>query len=272
MKRVENLNAPSLSGFLIAAAMGLIAFAVAKVIGGFDYTTSGFFGLLVFIGAALFLVIPWGARERIPTAAGDASHAPAPVAEAAPAAAKVSAGAKAAYAAVAPVAAASAAAAPAAAAKPAKAEKAAAGDVAVMEAPAKAAKPAKAPAAAKAEAAAAKPAAKTAAKASAKAEAAAPAVGEGTKPKALKAPRKGQADDLKQIEGIGPALEKLCNELGIYHFDQIAGWGVDEVAWMDTNLKGFKGRVSRDRWVAQAKLIGEVGMEEFLRRAKTNDY
>ena len=82
MKRVENLNAPSLSGFLIAAAMGLIAFAVAKVIGGFDYTTSGFFGLLVFIGAALFLVIPWGARERIPTAAGDASHAPAPVAEA----------------------------------------------------------------------------------------------------------------------------------------------------------------------------------------------
>ena len=63
-----------------------------------------------------------------------------------------------------------------------------------------------------------------------------------------------------------------CHELGIYHFDQIASWGAAEVAWMDSNLKGFKGRVTRDKWVAQAKLIGEVGMEEFLRRAKTNDY
>ncbi|NBO20832.1 MAG: NADH-quinone oxidoreductase subunit E, partial [Rhodobacteraceae bacterium] len=79
-------------------------------------------------------------------------------------------------------------------------------------------------------------------------------------------------DDLKAIEGIGPALEALCHELGIFHFDQIATWGADEIAWMDTNLKGFKGRVSRDKWVAQAKLIIEVGMEEFLRRAKTNDY
>jgi NADH-quinone oxidoreductase subunit E len=92
------------------------------------------------------------------------------------------------------------------------------------------------------------------------------------KPAGLSAPRGGAADDLKTLEGVGPAMEKLLHELGIYHFDQIAGWGPAEVAWMDGNLKGFKGRVSRDKWVAQAKLIGEVGMEEFLRRAKTNDY
>ncbi len=99
----------------------------------------------------------------------------------------------------------------------------------------------------------------------------APAEG-GARPAALAAARGGAADDLKKIEGIGPALEKLCHELGIFHYDQIAAWGAAEVAWMDGNLKGFRGRVSRDKWVAQAKLIGEVGMDEFLRRASTNDY
>lgn len=94
----------------------------------------------------------------------------------------------------------------------------------------------------------------------------------GTKPQGLRAARAGQADDLKKIEGIGPALEKLCNELGVFHFDQIAAWGEAEIAWMDSNLKGFHGRVTRDKWVAQAKLIGEIGMEAFLIRAKTNDY
>ena len=94
----------------------------------------------------------------------------------------------------------------------------------------------------------------------------------GGKPKGLKAARKGGADDLKTIEGIGPALEKLLNDLGIFHFDQIAAWGEAEIAWVDGNLKGFKGRATRDKWVAQAKLIGEVGVEEFLIRAKTNNY
>ena len=42
--------------------------------------------------------------------------------------------------------------------------------------------------------------------------------------------------------------------------------------WIDENLPSFKGRASRDRWVAQAKLILEVGVEAFLVRAKTNDY
>ena len=98
------------------------------------------------------------------------------------------------------------------------------------------------------------------------------AAGAGKKPKGIKAPRRGKADDLKKIEGIGPVLEKLCNEMGVFHFDQIAAWGPAEVAWMNGNLKGFKGRVGRDKWVAQARLIGEIGMDAFLIRAKTNDY
>ena len=95
---------------------------------------------------------------------------------------------------------------------------------------------------------------------------------EGTRPLALLAAREDKADDLKKIEGIGPALEKLCHELGIFHFDQIAAWGAAEIAWMDGNLKGFKGRVTRDKWVAQAKIIVTEGLAAFLERAKTNDY
>lgn len=91
-------------------------------------------------------------------------------------------------------------------------------------------------------------------------------------PERLSAPRGGKADDLKEIEGIGPAVEKLVNELGFYHFDQIASWSDADVAWVDANLKGFKGRVTRDKWVAQAKIIVNEGLEAFRERAKTNNY
>ncbi len=72
-------------------------------------------------------------------------------------------------------------------------------------------------------------------------------------PKGLKAARGGRADDLKVIVGIGPKLEALCHRLGFFHFDQIAGWTPAEIAWVDDNLEGFNGRVTRDGWVAQAK-------------------
>ena len=73
------------------------------------------------------------------------------------------------------------------------------------------------------------------------------------KPQGLTAARGGKADDLKEIVGVGPVLEKLLHKLGFYHFDQVAGWTASEIAWVDENLEGFKGRVTRDSWVAQAK-------------------
>ena len=94
---------------------------------------------------------------------------------------------------------------------------------------------------------------------------------EGTRPEALDGPRDGAADDLKRIKGIGPKLEKLCNALGFYHFDQIAGWTSNEVAWVDSNLEGFKGRVTRDEWVAQAKLLAAGGQTEFSKRVDEGD-
>lgn len=79
------------------------------------------------------------------------------------------------------------------------------------------------------------------------------------KPQGLTAARGGKPDDLKIIKGIGPALEKLCHSLGYFHFDQIAAWTPAEIAWVDDNLEGFKGRVTRDEWVAQAKILAAGG-------------
>jgi predicted flap endonuclease-1-like 5' DNA nuclease len=94
---------------------------------------------------------------------------------------------------------------------------------------------------------------------------------EGTKPATLDAPRESGADDLKMIKGIGPKLEALCNTLGFYHFDQIANWTAEEIAWVDANLEGFKGRVSRDNWVAQAKVLAGGGTTEFADRVKDGE-
>ena len=82
----------------------------------------------------------------------------------------------------------------------------------------------------------------------------------------MSAPRDGGADNLKEIKGVGPKLEELLHSLGVYHFDQIAGWGPSQVAWMDQNLKGFRGRVSRDDWVEQAKILAAGGDTEFSSR------
>lgn len=110
----------------------------------------------------------------------------------------------------------------------------------------------------------AKPAAKAAATP-------APAAGEGTKPKTMKAPRKAGADDLKLIKGVGPKLEALLHSMGFFHFDQIAKWTSAEVAWVDQNLEGFKGRVTRDDWVAQAAILADGGETEFSNRAKKGE-
>ncbi len=62
----------------------------------------------------------------------------------------------------------------------------------------------------------------------------------------------GEPDDLTNIHGIGPRLQRLLNRQGIYHFHQIAAWGADEVAIMDKFLR-FPGRIMRDNWIAQAQ-------------------
>lgn len=107
---------------------------------------------------------------------------------------------------------------------------------------------------------------------SAKGHATAAAAPVGAGPLRLTAPRNGVADNLQELEGVGPAMEKLANELGFYHFDQIAAWTDADVALVDAEMKGFKGRILRDRWVSQARIIVTEGLEAFRERAKTNNY
>lgn len=93
----------------------------------------------------------------------------------------------------------------------------------------------------------------------------------GRRPEGLDAPRDGSADDLKLIKGVGPKLEELLNSLGFWHFDQVANWGPEELAWVDDNLEGFKGRASRDEWVAQAGILAAGGETEFSARSEQKD-
>jgi len=83
----------------------------------------------------------------------------------------------------------------------------------------------------------------------------------------LDAPRAEGKDDLKLIGGVGPKLEETLNSLGIYHFDQVAKWKAKDIAWVDSNLR-FKGRIERDDWMSQAKILAKGGETEFSAKKK----
>ncbi len=80
-------------------------------------------------------------------------------------------------------------------------------------------------------------------------------VREGTRPPLLDAPAPGGGDDLTAISGVGPKLAGALNEIGIYHFSQIANWNEDELDWIDHNLVSFRGRARRDDWIGQAAAL-----------------
>jgi predicted flap endonuclease-1-like 5' DNA nuclease len=199
MDDVEVKQAPLLAGWVIAAAVGLVAGAVAMVLMGFNVPQAAFVGVVLLIVVGLILGLPRSEKPDMATV---------PVVRAAP---------------VAPVMATPAMAAPVMEVV----------EVEVVERPA-----------------------------------ASPI---GRRPAALAQARGGVPDDLKQIKGVGPVLEQLLHSLGFYHFDQVANWTAEEVAWVDENLEGFKGRVTRDEWVAQAKILAAGGSTEFSRRVEDGE-
>ncbi len=85
---------------------------------------------------------------------------------------------------------------------------------------------------------------------------------EEVRPVMLTEAREGKPDDLKKIKGIGPKLEAVLNSMGFYHYDQLATWTADEVAWVDANVEEFKGRASRDGWVEQARQLMDQSAEK----------
>ncbi len=88
--------------------------------------------------------------------------------------------------------------------------------------------------------------------------------GKPSRPKGFSKARGGKADELQRISGVGPKLEKTLQGLGFYHFDQIAGWAKHEVDWVDDYLK-FKGRIARDEWIKQAKLLASGDEKKFAK-------
>ena len=75
------------------------------------------------------------------------------------------------------------------------------------------------------------------------------------KPVLHTAPKGGAADDLEMIWGVGPKLREMLNAMGVWHFDQVASWTEQEIAWVDARLEGFKGRIERDKWIEQARKL-----------------
>lgn len=76
---------------------------------------------------------------------------------------------------------------------------------------------------------------------------------EGVQPEQLEKPADG-GDDLTAITGVGPRIGEVLNELGIFTYAQIASWTAENETWIENHLS-FKGRVSRENWVEQAKAL-----------------
>lgn len=64
-----------------------------------------------------------------------------------------------------------------------------------------------------------------------------------------------QKDDLKKIKGIGEFVEKKLNALGVYHFKQVANFDAKDIEKVNDAIEFFPGRIKRDNWVGQAKMI-----------------
>ena len=86
-------------------------------------------------------------------------------------------------------------------------------------------------------------------------------------PSPLSAPRAGGRDNLKLIKGIGPRIEKGLNDLGVFHFDQIAAWDRKTVLWVENHFS-FPGRIGREKWIAQAADLAQGSKP--LRSVKIN--
>ena len=83
---------------------------------------------------------------------------------------------------------------------------------------------------------------------------------------ARKVARAGQADDLKRIKGIGVLIEKRLNSLGVTTYEDIANWTREDIDRISQSLD-FKGRIQRENWVEQARILSAGGDTEFSRRA-----
>jgi predicted flap endonuclease-1-like 5' DNA nuclease/cell division protein FtsB len=84
-------------------------------------------------------------------------------------------------------------------------------------------------------------------------------------PPFLDAPR-GQPDDLRMLKGVGDRFAAKLNEIGVFHYRQIAGWSPEDARIADQRLDTFRGRIERDQLVEQAKLLASGRTTEYEAR------
>jgi NADH-quinone oxidoreductase subunit E len=89
-----------------------------------------------------------------------------------------------------------------------------------------------------------------------------PSLDDPRRPKGIEKPAK--PDDLQLISGVGPKIESILHEIGIFTFAQVAAWKQDEIEWADGYLK-FHGRIERDDWVKQADALARGGEAEYIK-------
>ncbi len=72
----------------------------------------------------------------------------------------------------------------------------------------------------------------------------------------------GLRDNLREIKGIGPAIEKTLNELGIFRYAQVAAMTRYDIERIANRLKGFQSRIEREDWIGQARALAENGSQD----------
>ncbi len=85
-----------------------------------------------------------------------------------------------------------------------------------------------------------------------------------------RAVRSSVPEDLKRIRGIGVLIEKKLNSMGVTNYDQVANWSASDIERVSQVLD-FKGRIERENWVEQARILAAGGQTEFSRRADRGD-
>lgn len=86
----------------------------------------------------------------------------------------------------------------------------------------------------------------------------------GTAPASATIPAPGTGDDLTRIKGLGPKLSALLGEFGVSTYAQIAAWSPEEIERIDAHLGRFSGRIVRDQWVEQARLLAAGKEDSFV--------
>lgn len=90
------------------------------------------------------------------------------------------------------------------------------------------------------------------------------------KPPVLTAARNGAPDDFTLIENVSALQQSTLNAIGVFHFDQIAAWAPEHVAWIDRYFR-LRGRITQEEWVEQAGELARHGVAAARRVLESED-